>query len=181
MKKGVITTIVLFFIFASILIFADLPAYNKFIFARNEIQRYEDSISIKEDIVANVSQLKQIYENREDAIKKVSYVLPAEKDTPGLIVQFESLASENGLILERIDFGKVIKKTTDKSGLGLTAKVLEANVKMKGSYSSFRSFLEALEYNIRIMDVQTINISSSRAEGALQIFGFNIKLKVYYQ
>ena len=134
------------------------------------------SIVEKKEVLAKVEQLKEAFNNREDAIKKVSYIFPEEKDSAGLIVQFEALASENGLILERIDFGRVTKDQKD-----LTVKSLDLTLNLKGSYPAFKSFLEALELNVRMMDIQTINFTAGKEDAGITLFEFNIKLKVYYQ
>lgn len=196
--KGIITIILLIALVA-IVMFLDLPAYNKVGFLRDEIEKYEQFLEEKEELLVKVSQLKQIYESREEEINKVYYVLPSLADIPNLIVQFEALASENGLILGNLGFGKIeaTKKTSQVIWSTVTGEEettsqdgyenLEISLSLTGSYQSFKSFLRALEYNIRLMDIKSINFSSIEEEGetmgviGIQTYTFSVDLEVYYQ
>lgn len=170
MSKNNLIIIVLLIAFIAILFLVDWPAYNKFVFLNSETERYKNLLEEEKELLAKVNQLKEIYESREDELKKVYYSLPAGKEIPNLIVQFEALASENGLILESLDF------TEQES-----RKTLSVSLSISGTYQSFESFLEALEFNVRLMDVQSIDFSSAETEVGSSIFTFDVKLIVYYQ
>jgi len=115
--------------------------------------------------------------------------LPQRQEIPELIVQLEALASENGLILESLDI-KEKKRATEtnekkaavSSQISSQINILEISLALSGSYPAFKGFLEALEYNVRIMDVQKIEFSFKKGqeEGAA-FLGFNLDLLVYYQ
>ncbi len=172
MKKNIIA-LVLVVVFISILFLLDWPAYKKFVFLSNETERYENLLEEEKGLLVKVNQLKEIYESRENELKKVHYSLPAGKEVPNLIVQFEALASENGLILESLDF---IELTEQEKYKGLSV-----SLSISGTYQSFKSFLEALEFNVRLMDVQSVKFSSAETEAESSIFTFDVKLIVYYQ
>lgn len=184
MNKNIITIIILFGVFAAILLLFDLPSYNKFVSFREEIDKQNNSLIEKKELVANVNQLKQVYDSRKDEVKRVYYAIPAKRDIPGLIVQFEALASENGLILENINLGKI---KTERSKLGEiespeeTYKSLDITLKLAGNYLAFKSFLQALEFNVRLMDINLISFSSIETEESGLVFTFDVKLKAYYQ
>ena len=198
--KGLVTIILLIALVA-IVMFLDLPAYNRVGFLGEEIEKYEQFLEEKEELLIKVSQLKQIYESREEEINKVYYVLPSLADIPNLIVQFEALASENGLILENLGFGKTeaAKKTggvswsTGAEGEDTIDRVQEGYQSLRmslvliGSYQSFKSFLKAIEHNIRLMDIRSISFSSAaeqegEEEGTVGIptYTFSVDLDVYY-
>ena len=190
--KGIIT-IILLIVLVVIIMFLDLPAYNKVGFLKNEIEKYEQFLEEKKELLVKVGQLKEIYESREEEINKVYYVLPPSADIPNLIVQFEALASENGLILGNLSFSQVetAKKTgkvtwggeaeettaVEVEALG-TYQNLEVSLSLTGSYQSFKSFLKALEHNIRLMDIKSISFSSAKAETTTHTFA--VSLEVYY-
>lgn len=185
MKKNAII-LVLVLVFIAIVVFLDLPAYDKFVSLGSEIERYGNLLKEREEFIIKVSQLKEIYESRAPEIRKVYYSLPSEKDIPGLIVQFEALASENGLILEKLKFFERKETKEEKEGgveLQKSHKTLNVILSVTGGYQSFRSFLEALEFNIRIMDIKSIEFSSKRTEEEEErgLFTFNVELEVYYQ
>lgn len=172
MKKNIII-LILVLAFIGILFLLDWPIYNKFVFLNSEVERYENLLEEEKGLLVKVNQLKEIYESREDELKKVHYSLPAGKEVPNLIIQFEALTSENGLILESLDFTEQESRKTDKS--------LSVSLSISGTYQSFESFLEALELNVRLMDVQSIDFSSAETEAGSSIFTFDVKLEVYYQ
>ena len=196
--KGIITIISLI-VLVAIIMFFDFPAYNKVNFLKNEIEKYEQFLEEKKGLLIKVGQLKEIYESREEEINKVYYVLPSSTDIPNLIVQFEALASENGLILGNLSFSQV--KTAKKTGkvtwgegaeetvadeieaLG-TYQSLEISLSLTGSYQSFKSFLKAMEYNIRLMDIKSISFSSAAKKGeeaGISTHTFAVSLEVYSQ
>lgn len=186
--------IILIFIlaFIAILLLLDLPLYNKITSLREEIKKYEEFLKEKEEILVKVNQLKQVYDSRKSEMNRVFYVLPIEKDLPNLIVQFEALASENGLILEKINFIKQQTTTrrvaAEDAELGAAEtlepqkdyKTLEVSLSLSGNYQSFQSFLEALELNIRLMDIKSISFKTQKTEAGAG-FTFDINLQVYYQ
>lgn len=194
MTKKNIIILALVFAFLAILFLLDWPAYNKATLLKDEVKRHQQLLAEQEELLIKVNQLKQVYESHKNEIKKVYYVLPLEKDIPNLIVQFEALASENGLILEGLDFVEpiVVKKRRVAAEEKLAVqekpkpyKQLDVSLKLSGSYQSFKSFLGALEYNVRLMDIESINFSSEKketeeVEGA-ELFSFDVSLKVYYQ
>lgn len=174
-NKNIIITIVLFLAFVVVLISLDLPFYNEVASLRSEVKQAKDYIKEKEELLIKVEQLKQVYDSRKEALKKAFYLLPVEKDTSSLIVQFEAMASENGLILENIGF-------TEKIGRGATTyKTLKTSLELYGSYTAFKSFLGAIEYNVRIMDISSIEFSFEETEEGSSGFSFNVELEVYYQ
>ncbi len=175
MNKNIIVTIVLFLAFVVILISLDLPFYSEVTSLRGEVKQARNFIKEKEELLIKVEQLRQVYDSRKEAINKTFYLLPVEKDTPGLIVQLEAMASENGLILEGISFTEKVEKGV------ATYKTLKVSLELYGSYMAFKSFLEAIEYNVRIMDITSIEFSPEEAEEGGSGFSFKVELEVYYQ
>ena len=181
MKKNAIILISVL-VFIAILFLLDLPAYNKASVLRSEIKKHQDLLEEKKELAIKVNQLKQIYESRKSEIENVYYSLPSVEDIPGLIVQFEALVSENGLVLEELDFfEKKVKKTEEVERKNY--KTLEVTLSATGKYQSFKSFLEALELNNRLMDIKIIQFSSEETEEILGtgFLTFDVRLEVYYQ
>jgi len=184
MKKNIII-IVLITVFLVVVFFLDWPLFKQTSSLRDEIKSYNKLIEERKELIAKVEQLKDIYEDRQTDINKVYYALPQRQEIPELIVQLEALASENGLILESLDI-KEKKRATEtnekKAAVSSQINILEISLALSGSYPAFKGFLEALEYNVRIMDVQKIEFSFKKGqeEGAA-FLGFNLDLLVYYQ
>jgi len=113
--------------------------------------------------------------------------LPSSQDVPNLITQLEGLAFENGLILEEIGLATIEEtgaEKAQKARLEEKAKknyqVLSASLKLIGSYSSFKNFLKAVEDNIRLIDINSVNFKVETKEG-IQLFESEVNLNTYYQ
>ncbi len=183
MKKNLLT-IILLVAFVGILFMLDLPTYNSFTFLKQELKAYDSTLQEQQALVDKVNQLKAIYDSRKDELNKISFLLPSGQDIPGIIVQLETLSSENGLIMENLAFSEPEKSKAAATAEGLSAqqssyKTLSATLSLSGNYQSLKSFLEALELNIRMMDIKSIGFSLEKEDSS--IFTFDIKLDVYYQ
>ncbi len=189
MKKSIII-IILIVVFVGIVLFLDWPGAKKVLSVQQEIDRYSNLIEEKRELVSKTEQLKQAYNSKQDDIKKVYYVLPKEKQIPELIVQFEALASGNGLILENLDIQKKkrVQETKEEKEQKTSEVVLEkveilkVSLRVTGTYASFENFLKTLESNVRIMDIQGIDFASreSKEEGNL-FLNFDVELETYYR
>lgn len=68
--------------------------------------------------------------------------------------------------------------------LSTTAKsyrTLLVNLKLTGSYNSFKNYLMAVEKNLRLMDVTSFTFSSQAGGETIGSFSFDVKINVYYQ
>lgn len=190
MNKNIIITILLVVAFLAIILFLDWPAFEKVTDTRNKIKIIKNTIEEKEELSVKVEQLKEVYNARQEDIKKLYYVLPEKQQVPELIVQFETLASGNGLFLEEIAIEPKQRKPApdeeEKTEKSIREKilnqvnVLEASLVLSGNYQSFKNFLSSLEQNVRLMDVTKIEISSKKGEENA-VLNFKVVLETYYQ
>lgn len=131
-----------------IFIFASWPAYQQFknLQANNKTKQQEF-----------LHQQKILQESKNLAnIDKLDKILPDKPEIPELIVQLEALASENGMILKSINFNK------DK---------LTAQVQLAGKYQAFKKYLQALESNLRLLDITNLSFQDNN---------FNLFIKAYH-
>lgn len=179
-----IIALILIIIFLGIIFLLDLPIYNKMALLNDKLVKEKADLVSQQELLAKVEQLRGVYDDYQNQLKKAYYILPKNKEIPNLIVQFEALASENGLILEEINFVEEESKKrsdseqTQSSPVGY--KDINVILKLVGEYPAFASFLKALEYNVRIADVNSIELSSEKGDETSG-FSYNVKLKVYYQ
>jgi len=182
MKKTIAITVLIAGLIA-IIFFLDWPAYKRMNFLNSEIKRHQQFLQEKQELNIKVEQLKQGYEAQQENIKKINYALPEGKDIPNLIVQFEALASENGLILEKLSFDTKHSKKDSESKKAY--EVLNVTLSLTGDYTGLKNFLGSLENNIRIMDIISIGFSTAAMEGLPEttqaVFTFDIELQTYYQ
>ncbi|MBU1292397.1 type 4a pilus biogenesis protein PilO [Patescibacteria group bacterium] len=183
---NIVLIVVLAFIFIK-------PSWDSIKSLKIKIAEQKQEVFNIENLLVKVQELEQKYQEVGKDVEKLSLALPKERDLPYLITQFESLTSNNGLLLESIEFNDPSKTTTkrgekiDEDLVGLTAlfPYLSFDIELNGSYEGLRGYLESLEDNVRSMDVVSIDFSSEQqgesTESNLGIFKFNLKLVVYYE
>jgi len=188
-----------------------MPVFDKVSVLRGDLKTWQAKLDETQVLGRKLESLKKKYDAMPEVIQRVSQAITKGDDVPGLLVQLEQLASQNGLILNDLNFAvqevKKSKKTaavtseegatpdssmtgaavsgaaTQKSSTPAGVKVLGIDLSLTGSQNSFKTFLSAIEENLRIMDVMTINFagkgSSSASESASQ--DFSITLNTYFK
>lgn len=181
MNKSIII-IILILCFLGVIVFLDVPKVQEILELRKNIEKQKQVFEDKQLLLAKIQRLIKLYDENEQNVKKVDYILPEGEEISNLIVQFEALAFEGGMIMQGIEFlGKDTKNKKSTTSTEVQKyKSLEISIDLVGSYSSLKSFLDAAERNIRLIDISSINITPS-GEDAQEFFNFSVILKVYYQ
>lgn len=149
-----------------------MPAYDTIGAQRDALAERTSILESRNAIIANISALTQQYTAHAADIQRFASIVPAQKSAPEIISAIQALASANGLQLTSIalsggapqDLNPYQAQSID---MGLT-----------GSYPSFKTFLEALEKNIRLIDI--ISIDASPATDNSPIISFRLKGNAYY-
>lgn len=114
----------------------------------------------------------------KDDLKKLNKFLPSVANAVDLVVEIENITKDSSLILRDID----IKKPEDtqkssfenqKTGAG---KIL-VFMKVVGPYKSFISFLNNLEKNIRLTEIERITFIAGNADS----YEYNIIADTYWK
>ena len=186
-----IVIFILLLVFVAILVFLDLPKFQNILDLRREVETEKERFSEKQLLLAKIEKLEKKYQEAEESLEKVNYILPSSQDIPNLIVQLEALVLEGGVALESIQFSEakeVVQSraerahTTIKETSSVDYRIISIDLSLRGSYSAFKNFLKLVEENIRLMDINSINLSSeSSEETEIPIFNLSIKINTYYQ
>jgi len=115
---------------------------------------------------------------------KILDALPSGEDEAGLLVQLEALSSQNGLILNSVNFSSSevgAVSAASETAPTSPAKELKVELVLAGDFPEFRNFLQAAEKNLRLLDLVSASFSSEQGtgEGAWRD-EFNVDLKTYY-
>jgi hypothetical protein len=182
-----------------------IPQWSSVKTLRKEVNDKKQEIAKIEELLIKTQQLQEEYQAVEEEATKIFLALPEQADLPHLLVQFEALASSNGLLLEGISFSQTGQESQggsqggtrplgqSEAGAGQTSKKisgfpsLAVNVSLSGSYPAFKTYLSALEKSVRSIDVQSIDFGLGQ-EGqetetltGSDIFNFELVVNVYYQ
>jgi len=174
-KNIIIAILVLGFV--GVIIFLDIPMVQNVLNINKDINVQQNLFDEKSEFIQTVKKLAEKYTGNEGVFKQLDFILPDNQDEPNLIVQLETIANNSGIVLSNIAIVEEKKEEGKTSDYG-TANI---NLKLSGSYESFKSFLETVENNLRLIDIDSIDFNAQIKEGMVANFDFNVILKTYYQ
>ena len=157
------------------------PQYQKI---KNEgLLEHQEAILALEDrqqYLENVKQMKVKYEVLNyRAWQSLDIILPQKDDIYLLFAQMESFAKENNLILSSININdssataQPVADTTAPKEIQEVSVVV--NVSGIESYEDFKTFLDRLERNIRILDIDSISYSPDATAYTLTMTTYYLK------
>lgn len=160
--------------------FLVMPAYED-VGSRRTVREEKKEIIIElENLKKKTAQWRADFSKAEKSIVKMNLALPNGEDFPNLIVSLEDLAGSSGVVLGLIDFGGVIRgRSSAVKSDKVNALALDLTMQIRGTYEAFKLFLDKIESNVRVLDIQSITFSSDSAKAGM--FDFVVLAKVYRQ
>lgn len=155
-------------------------AYQNITTLRSDLASKTDSFVKTQETITRVQSLLKSLQNASEVQKRASLILPNEKDPGYLINQITGLARVNGLELESLST-QVAPLQPSRSNIVRNVGRLKADLRLKGSYAGFKSFLKNLENNILILDVSDLRIEANQAKGESSTLNYSLSITSYYQ
>ncbi|MDP4001751.1 MAG: type 4a pilus biogenesis protein PilO [bacterium] len=149
-----------------------VPAYDDILIKRDAITERTDIIKARSDILSNIKALSLEYSNKATDITRFASMVPEKKGVPELLSSIQALATQNGLQLTTI----ALSENSNPGAADYQTQSIDLG--LNGGYLAFKSFLMALERNIRLIDI--ISISASPTSEDSPIINFSIKGNAYY-
>lgn len=153
---------------------------------RAEIGEIEDTLARLHELEGLRDELLTTYNSiPRSKIDRLYDLLPPKPDSGNILVALERIARDRGVRLRRVDFIKDSQapapQTTGPARIAVKeeagANTISYSFTVSASYEAFRSFLAALEKNLRVADVTDISFTG----GTSNLFEFTLKAKSYYQ
>ncbi len=168
------------FLIGAVVLFSSLalPEYNKIQQLRGEKESLGTVVGEEERLVGIASQLINQYENAADLRNNLALLLPREEATPGIINQIQGIAKGNGVIIEGINVEALPLEYSKTSSVVEPVGRFKITVQLTGSYGAIRGYIQSLETNVRIIDIDSIAISGGGTSGPLKA---DLAIKTYYQ
>ncbi|MEK7560064.1 MAG: hypothetical protein AAB522_02070 [Patescibacteria group bacterium] len=141
----------------------------------------------KNSIAGTLSELRNLEEKRNNLLsiynsisksdlERLNYMLPLNSDTGSILVSLEKLSQNLGIRLKRAEFITENKNTQSIQAASSLFNTIDMSFIISASYDSFKSFLDALERNLRIEDITNISFST----GQTNLYEFTIRANSYY-
>ncbi len=122
-----------------------------------------------------LKQKNTIFNQIDDTKKaQLNTLLPDSIDNVRLIIDINKIASNFGMTIRNISI-----KNADTSALGPDSRlygVATLGFSVSGPYSTFKSFLNALETSLRLIDVTALSFSA----GDKDQYEYNMEIKSYW-
>ncbi|MDP2655967.1 MAG: hypothetical protein Q8P11_00150 [bacterium] len=104
----------------------------------------------------SLTRLEALYQDsQKDTTKQIEVLVPAGQGIPQIFASYEALAGRFDVKIQSIDV--VSDKKVSKSSNGGLQSLLVSMKVANADYTSVKDFLDAIEKNIRIADVQSIS------------------------
>lgn len=150
-----------------------LPTWNRTSLLNGAITEREDILSSREVILSRINDLNSQYQERAADVGRISSVVPNAKSAAEMVSTIESVTQQTGMQLVEITMGG-----SDDPQKELQTVFVELG--LIGNYPSFVAFLDLVEKNLRLIDVNEISVSQTSAIGAQISLNFRVKANAYY-
>ena len=180
-----IITIVLFLASVGLIFFVARPAWSEVASLRVEQSVVEDALARLKDLQGLRDDLVKTYnEIPRSKVERLYDFLPPKPDSGNILVMLEKLTSDRNIKLRRVEFKKEANRAAEIAGAGRIVikeapkfNTISYNFSVAASYEGFKSFLSAMEKNLRMIDITDISFVG----GASNLFEFTLRAKSYYQ
>ncbi len=161
-------------------IFFGYDQYQKAAAKWSTAQAARQEVTNLKQEVADLQQLNAELQKSETAVAAVEKALPPGLAMPELLTNLEAIAVKSEMTFNSVDVAG------GKSKTGVTAKTTVAaatsqipglqeipvTVSVTGGYANLKVYLDSLEHNLRLVDVQSIAMEAAGT--------YTITLKAYY-
>lgn len=185
-KRNISLVIVVILIIAALGVFfgLDWPAFKKIGELNGKISQEKSQYEEQYEAVQIAKSIINQYKSLTGVSQTISLSVPREAEIQNVLAQINKIAIQSGLTTQSVNFENITVAQSKKETLVKNNQITRVDVSLLGSYESFKTWLSAIESNIRLMDVQSISfsgIASSEASKNQGIFNFKASLNVYYQ
>jgi len=189
-----------FFMFTS-------PLYKNISDLRAQVASYNEALDNSKALEAERDKLTQKYNTFDlENLSKLEKLLPDNVNNIRLILEIENMAKPYGMALKDVKYDTVSKKDVATATAGATgnaepvANVIQGGTatqsspknygiwdlefSTQGTYNNFINFIKDLEKNLRIVDISSIEFSSSVGTGLnpslSEAYKYSFKIKTYW-
>jgi len=187
MKQGVkrllSMALALVAIVASFVIFFNgiQPQYAALVEGQSKLASLERLAEDRQTAVTKVQDLISDYsgDNASQLKSSISLALPLGVDMSSALVQLVGLVNLSGLQLQTLSPEVKPAQVADRGQVIRPVGTVAYGLSVQGSYVNFKNFLEKLETNVMIFNVESISIKPVRQ--GVDLLNINMVISSYYQ
>lgn len=133
-----------------------LPAWDGISALNVAIEERQELIASRQSVIQRIDSLYSEYQSRESDVSKIESIVPSKKALPEIITAFQTIAQQNGMQLLSLSTGEI----SDPSSTEIL-KRMTFEITVDGGYIAYKSFLDSLEKNIRLVDIDEMSGSAN--------------------
>jgi Tfp pilus assembly protein PilO len=173
------------------------PLYKEITLKREQVASYNEALDNSKALEAERDKLTQKYNSFDpENLSKLQKLLPDNVDNIRLILEIEKIALPYGMTLKDVKYDATKKDTKDaaltqavdmQEGENFSNRdygILSLEFSTQGTYSNFINFIKDLENNLRIVDISSIQFTSSAELGLNpslpEAYKYNFIIKTYW-
>jgi hypothetical protein len=205
-KRFVSMFLALFFLVAAFVVFFDLvqPAYVAVQSLRGQLAGETQLLNSEKTLVAQAQNLINSYKSGSSGQQNVSLAIPQGQDVAGALAQVEGIAQNDNVSLTSLGIGAPTlggaPSPATAGGAGSASQAVKPlgsftlNLSGSASYENLKNFLDQIETNIRIFDLQSLSLgpasviapaatakNAPAAPVSHDLFNYNLSIRTYYQ
>lgn len=150
-----------------------LPLYNRISDLDVAVRERENLFNSRNAIIANIQELNKEYQKRISDVAKMSAIIPSKKSVAEVLSALNDISTKNGIQL--INSAINGQKSNDDTSL---YDLLTLDINLSGSYIALTNFLKALESNLRLVDITSVDATAGTGNSAA--LNFIVKGNAYY-
>ncbi len=183
MNKKLITNLLILSILFLAVWFGVWPMWSEISAMRTEVKSKEGTLNLEKQVIEKLNSISQVLDSQKSSVERLEQAIPNTEARPELLSIMENLASQNGLSLKNVNIDVAPENTAatnrtaraKEAGSGtVSLKIVKVDIKASGNYSAFKSWLNAVEANLRITDVSKISFSILEKKSESGAFESNI-------
>lgn len=162
-----------------------VPQYSKVQDLRGKQADYEQILTNARKLQEERNKLVEKYNSfSPEDLQKLAVLAPESPDNVKLILQLDTMARANSLILQNVKIEEAQVETASRSQQATTAVnpdlgTLGMNFTVVGRYLDFTEFIRSLETSMRIVDIQKIAFATNDAQVSDNM-QYSVALRAYW-
>lgn len=181
-------TVAAVFLIATVVVFLNLvrPAYEEAHELKGQKMSRENFYENQKTTLAAVKRIVEEYKGGGTPQAAVSLAFPQYKDEANVLNQLEAMAARNNLTIQNVSVStpgarqSSARRGAASSTLVKPVGVISVQLRLAGTYPSMKSFISAIETNLRIMDITAMSVTPVGRSNQ-DFYTFDINFDTYYQ
>ncbi|MEX2411138.1 MAG: type 4a pilus biogenesis protein PilO [Candidatus Paceibacterota bacterium] len=156
------------------------PAFEEANTQKSILYSKQQILNNQTNAVTQIKGLVQKFQEFSQLQSTVNLAIPTNEDTTRILNQLDAISRASGASLDRVEiFPLVFRSTSNELTRRLGA--LEIDMGISGSYAEIKNFMEFLETNVRVFNVEEMLVEPFQIDENTQEFEVLLIVETYFQ